>query len=134
MKRGIAAGLMGVALAAACGCASTAGIWVDIDIDKENTLHVEDPAFAANIKVIRAFQENTPEGFLYAQVEVQNTSRTDYRCQYRFEWIRAGGMTQEHSEMSWNPITLHGREPTRLKGMCTVNDAQRFRIFLRRAD
>lgn len=134
MKSKLVAGLIGIALAAAYGCANTAGIWVDIDIDKENTLHVEDPAFAANIKAIRAFQEKTPEGFLHAQVEVQNTNRTDYKCQYRFEWIREGGMSQTHSEMSWHPITLLGRTPTKLDGVCTVKDAEKFRIFIRRAD
>ena len=134
MKNKLVAGLMGVALVAVCGCASTAGVWVDINIDEDNKLHVEDPAFAANINVIKVFHETTPEGFLHAQVEVKNTNRTDYKCQYRFEWIRAGGMTQPHSEMSWRPILLHGCTPTRLEGVCTVKDARKFRIVIRRAD
>ena len=129
MKRGIVASLMGVALAAACGCASTAGVWVD-----KGKLHVEDPAFASNVEVIREIREKTPEGFLHAQVEVKNTNRTDYECQYRFEWIRANGMTQMHAEMPWRPVTLLGRTPRKLEGVCTVKDAEDFRIFIRRAE
>lgn len=112
-----------------CAMPRTSGVWVE-----KGRLNIEDPAFAANIKVINELHEKTPEGFLHAQVEVENTNREDFDCQYRFEWIRIGGMTQKHSEMSWHPITLHGRTPTRLEGMCAVRDADQFRIFIRRAD
>ena len=118
-----------LAMVAGCAMPRTSGVWVE-----KGRLNIEDPAFAANIKVINVSHEKTPEGFLHAQVEVENTNRTDYKCQYRFEWIRIGGMTQKHSEMSWSPITLQGRTPTRLEGACTVRDADQFRFFIRRAD
>ena len=126
----LVAGLMGLALVVVLGCASTAGIWVDKD--NEKILHVEDPAFAANVKVIRLFHEKTQKGFLHAQVEVENTNLADYKCQYRFEWLRENGMTQSHAEMPWRPILLHGRTPTRLEAVCPVKGAEKFRIFIRR--
>ena len=118
-----------LAMFAGCTMPRTSGVWVE-----KGRLNIEDPAFAANIEVVKEISEKTPEGFLHAQVEVKNTNRTDYQCLYRFEWLRENGMTQSHSEMPWRPITLNGRTPTRLEGVCTVKDAEKFRTFIRRAD
>lgn len=122
--------LLPIAVFAGCIAPRTSGVW----IEKGKYLNVEDPAFAANVEVKKELFERTPEGFLHAQVEVMNTNRSDYECQYRFEWLRENDMTQSHSEMLWRPVRLLGRTPTRLESVCTVKDAEDFRLLLRRKD
>ena len=120
--------LVGIVLFEVGGCANTSGVWVEND-----RLYIEDPAFAANIEVVgKAICEKTPQGFLHAQVRVKNTNRTDYECQYQFEWIRANGMTQTHVETPWSPKLLHGREVVELDAVSPVQGSEDFRLKIRR--
>ena len=113
------------------GCAfpNTSGMMVE-----KGRVNIEDPAFASNIEVIQDMRERTPEGFLHAQVMVKNLNRTDYRCQYRFEWIRKNGMIQTHANTFWEPKVLHGRMVDEMNAVCPVKDADDFRLKIRRKD
>jgi len=126
-KNSLVAILAGIALAAAGGCMNTSGVWVE-----KGKLYVEDPAFATNIEVVKDIREKTSEGFLHAQVTVKNTNRTDYECQYRFEWFRANDMIQTHAEMPWRTIVLHGRDQARLTAVSPVQGTEDFRLSIRR--
>ena len=119
--------VVSLALLSGCFMSRTSGVWVEKD-----RINIEDPAFAANIEVVRYVREKTPEGFLHAQVTVKNTNRTDYECQYRFEWIRANGMTQAHVETPWHPKLLHGREVIELDAVSPVQGSEDFRLKIRR--
>ena len=116
-------------LAALCGCVSprTSGVVVE-----KGRIVFEDPAFAANIEVLQDVRERTQEGFLHAQVTLQNTNRTDYECQYRFEWRGANGVMQKHAPTPWRPILLHGREPVELDAVSPLPDTDDFRLVIRR--
>ena len=130
MKKTILKTFAVLSLAALVGCAiseKTSGVWVE-----KGRLNIEDPAFAANIEIVKDIREKTPEGFLHVQVAVQNTNRTDYECLYRFEWIRANGMTQTHAETPWRPKLLHGREKTELEAVSPVLGTEDFRLSIRR--
>ena len=117
------------ACAAFSGCMNerTSGVMVE-----KGRIYIEDPAFASNIEVVRDIREKTPEGFLHAQVTVKNTNRTDYECQYRFEWIRGNGMKHTHAETPWRPILLHGRETTEMEAVSPLQGTEDFRLAIRR--
>lgn len=121
--------LLALSLSVFAGCSfpRTSGVMVE-----KGRLFIEDPAFASNIEVVRDIREKTPEGFLHAQVTVKNTNRTDYECQYRFEWIRGNGMKHTHAETPWCPILLHGRETAEMDAVSPLQDAEDFRLAIRR--
>ena len=119
------------ACAAISGCMwpRTSGVMVE-----KGRFFIEDPAFAANIEVVRDACEKTSEGFLHAQVTLKNTNRDDYRCQYRFEWRGENGMMQTHQPSPWRPLVLHGREVKDLDAVSLLQDTADFRLTLRRED
>lgn len=116
-------------LAAVCGCVSprTSGVVIE-----KGRIALEDPAFAANIEVVQDARDRTQGGFLHAQVTLKNTNRTDYECQYRFEWRGANGVMQKHAPAPWRPILLHGRELVELDAVSPVPDTNDFRLIIRR--
>ena len=117
-----------LAMFAGCAMPRTSGVWVE-----KGRLIIEDPAFAANIEVLnKDIREMTSEGFLHAQVTVKNTNRTDYECQYRFEWFRGNGMKQTHAETPWRTILLHGRENVEMSAVSPVQGTEDFRLAIRR--
>ena len=119
--------LVAISMLAGCSFPNTSGVMVE-----KGRLFIEDPAFATNIEVVRDIREKTPEGFLHAQVVVKNTNRTDYECQYRFEWIRGNGMKQTHAETPWRPILLHGRVTSELSAVSPLQGTEDFRLAIRR--
>lgn len=124
--------LLALSLSVFAGCSlpRTSGVMVE-----KGRLFIEDPAFASNIEVVQEdFREKTPEGFLHAQVTVKNTNRTDYECQYRFEWIEKNNMVMIHVPTPWRPCTLHGRETQNIDAICPRPGAEDFRLKIRRAD
>ena len=129
MKQFAIALLAAYCSAALSGCLSarTSGVMVE-----KGRLFIEDPAFAANIEVVRDMREKTPDGFLHAQVVVKNTNRTDYECQYRFEWVGGNGMKQTHAETPWRPMLLHGRMTTELVAVSPLQGTEDFRLAIRR--
>ena len=112
---------------AGCSFPRTSGVMVE-----KGRLFIDDPAFASNIEVVRDIREKTPEGFLHAQVTVKNTNRTDYECQYRFEWIRGNGMKHTHADTPWRPILLHGRETAEMSAVSPLQGTEDFRLAMRR--
>lgn len=118
-----------VALSGLCGCVSTRTSGVVVE---KGRLFIEDPAFATNIEVVRDMREKTSDGFLHAQAVVKNTNRTDYECQYRFEWIRGNGMKQTHAETPWRPVLLHGRETVEMSAVSPLQGTEDFRLAIRR--
>ncbi len=121
--------LLTLSLSVLSGCSlpRTSGV-----MDGKGELFIEDPAFASTIEVVRYISEKTPEGFLQAQVVVKNTKRTDYECQYRFEWFRGNGMKQTHAETPWRPILLHGRETAEMSAVSPLQGTEDFRLSIRR--
>ena len=119
--------LLMLSVLAGCSFPNTSGVMVE-----KGRISIEDPAFAANIEVVRDIREKTTEGFLHAQVTVKNTNRTDYECQYRFEWIRGNGMKQTHAETPWRPILLHGRETAEMSAVSPLQGTEDFRLAIRR--
>jgi uncharacterized protein YcfL len=112
---------------AGCLVPRTSGVAVE-----KGVLYIEDPAMGVNIEMIRDAREKTPDGFLRAQVFVKNTNRTDYKCQYRFEWLRANGMRQTHAETPWRSIELRGRETAVMEAVSPLQGTEDFRLSIRR--
>ena len=127
----ILVGISALSLSVFTGCSfpRTSGVMVE-----KGRLFIEDPAFASNIEVVQDFREKTPEGFLHAQVTVKNTNRTDYECQYCFEWREESGIVMIHVPTPWRPCTLHGRETKNIDAICPRPGAEDFRLKIRRAD
>lgn len=114
------------------GCVApnrTSGVWIE-----KGRISIEDPAFAANIQILKDIREKTPEGFLHAQVTLQNSNRDDFDCQYRFEWRAENGMIQKHQPSPWQPFTLHGREVKELDAVSLLQESADFRLSIRRTD
>lgn len=101
---------------------------------EKGRLHIEDPAFAMNLDLVRNARTKTAEGFLHAQAALKNTNRDDYRCQYQFTWFDEAGMALKHARTPWRPLTLHGRETKELDAVAPVAGAEDFRLQIRRAD
>ena len=112
---------------AGCVVSRTSGVAVE-----KGVLYIEDPAMGVNIEMIRDAREKTPDGFLRAQVFVKNTNRTDYKCQYRFEWLRANGMRHTHAETPWRSIELRGRETAVMEAVSPLQGTEDFRLSIRR--
>ncbi|MBR2355050.1 MAG: YcfL family protein [Kiritimatiellae bacterium] len=118
-----------LAMFVGCVMPRTSGVWVE-----KGRLNIEDPAFAANIELVRDVRERTAEGFLHAQVTLQNTNREDFDCQYCFEWRAENGMIQKHQPSPWRPLVLHGREVTELDAVSILQDSADFRLKIRRCN
>ena len=121
-----------LALAALVGCVApdrTSGVWIE-----KGRISIEDPAFAANIAILKDIREKTPKGFLHAQVMLQNMNRDDFDCQYRFEWRAENGMIQKHQPSPWQPLLLHGREVKELDAVSLLQESADFRLSIRRTD
>jgi len=131
MKQCVIAFLFALCSVVLSGCHShrTSGIMVE-----KGRLHVEDPAFAANIEIVQDSRERTPEGFLHVQAIVKNANREDFYCQYRFEWRGKNGMIQTQAPASWRPKVLHGRETVELEGVSPIQGTEDFRLVVRRLD
>ena len=122
--------LLGMALLAFTSCITkTSGVTVE-----QGRLAIEDPAFASNIHLIQDAREKTNEGFLHAQVSLKNLNRTDYQCQYCFEWRDKNGLIMKHIPASWRPLVLHGLETKEIDAVATILGAEDFRLKLRRID
>lgn len=123
--------IFAMALAALAGCMTprTSGVWIE-----KGRLHMEDPAFASNIEILQDSRELTPEGFLHAQVTVQNRIRKDFSCLYKFEWKDKNGMVLVHQQTPWTQLTLHGNEIYTIDGVSILEKAEDFRLKLRRND
>lgn len=117
----------GVLMTSGCFTQKTSGVMV-----QNGKIIVEDSVFAKNIKIIKDVKEKTSNGFLHVQVSVQNTNRTDFECQYRFEWIRTNGMVQKHAPMLWRPIVFHGREVVELDAVSPIKNTEDFRLLIRK--
>lgn len=52
---------------------------------------VRDSGTARSVRVLKVFQDVTPEGLLRIGVEVQNQNTGAYRFNYRFDWFDAAG-------------------------------------------
>ena len=131
MKQRAIAFLYAACMTAMLGCVGqrTSGVMLE-----KGRLYIEDPAFAANVELIRDARESTPEGFLHAQATIKNANRDDFRCQYRFEWRGKNGMMQAQVPTPWRPIVLHGREIVDLDAVSPVQGTEDFRLVVRRLD
>lgn len=131
MKQCIIVFLIALCAVALSGCISarTSGVMVE-----KGRLFIEDPAFAANIELVRDARERTAEGFLHVQATVKNTNREDFHCQYRFEWRGNNGMMQTQALVPWRPIVLHGRETVELEAVSPLQGTEDFRLVVRRLD
>ena len=118
-----------LAMLAGCVMPRTSGVWVE-----KGRLNIEDPAFAANIELVRDARERTAEGFLHAQVTLQNSNREDFDCQYCFEWLSENGMIQKHQPSPWRPMVLHGREVKELDEVSILQGSADFRLKIRRCN
>ena len=118
-----------LAMFAGCVMPRTSGVWVE-----KGRLNIEDPAFAANVEVVRDVMERNSRGFLHAQVVLKNMNRSDYRCQYRMEWRDRNGMIQKHQASPWTNLEMRGREVVEIDEVSTLNDSMDFRLKIRRAD
>lgn len=118
-----------LAMFAGCVMPRTSGVWVE-----KGRLNIEDPAFAANVEVVRDVMKRNSRGFLHAQVVLKNTNRSDYRCQYRMEWRDRNGMIQKHQASPWTNLEMRGREEVEIDEVSTLNDSMDFRLKIRRAD
>jgi len=121
--------LASLAMFAGCVMPRTSGVWVE-----KGRLNIEDPAFAANIELVRDVRERTVEGFLHAQVTLQNVNREDFDCQYCFEWRAENGMIQKHQSSPWRPLVLHGREVKELDAVSILHGSADFRLKIRRSN
>lgn len=126
-KHMILSAALAVLSLAGCSFARTSGVMVE-----KGRIYIEDPAFAANIEVVQDMREVMPDGFLHAQVTLKNANRTDYECQYRFEWRDKSGMMQKHAPAPWRPLFLHGRTTETVDAVCPLANADDFRLFIRR--
>ncbi|MBR6470859.1 MAG: YcfL family protein [Victivallales bacterium] len=119
----------GLLLLAGCLAPKTSGVWVE-----KGRIILSDPAFAANLEVVRDAREKTAEGFLHAQVTLQNLNQEDFQCQYCFEWRDENGLMQTHAPTPWRPLVFHGGEVKEVDGVSPLQGASDFRLKLRRMD
>jgi len=122
--------LLGMMLFTITGCiTNTSGVTLE-----KGRVIIEDPAFASNIQMILDVREKTNEGFLHAQVSLKNLNRTDYQCQYCFEWRDRNGLIMQHVPTSWRPLVMHGRETVEIDSVSPIQGTEDFRLKLRRMD
>ena len=130
MKTSLMVALLSLTALVGCVAANrTSGVWIE-----KGRISIEDPAFAANIEILKDIREKTPEGHLHAQVTLQNSNRDDFDCQYRFEWRAENGMIQKHQPSPWQPLMLHGREVVDLDAVSLLQESADFRLSIRRTD
>ena len=111
------------------GCMSPVTSGVSLE---NRILQFENGVFASRIKVVDATPPAKIDGgFLKVQVTVENASKRDLDCQYRFVWKDDKGMVLTSAETLWLPLGLHGREQRVIEAICPVPGAEDYRLVLR---
>ena len=120
--------VLAIAAIAAGGCLSAATSGTRID---DGTIISNNPAFASHFKAHRDASIETPEGFLRAQVRLENLERANRQLQYRFQWFDENGMALTPAKPLWKILTIHGRDIVDLEAVCPIKGASDFRLDLR---
>lgn len=72
----------------------------------------------------------TPGEFLKVQIELQNTTRSLKRFNYRFEWFDAQGMQVNTPTTTYIPRQIEGKESLFISAIAPTPTAKDFRLKL----
>ncbi len=123
-------------LSAGCQAPATAGMSARINAVGGNDqlasrVRYDDTRMAGSLQVLGAVTRQNPDGFILAQVEVQNLSKRNYSIQYLFSWFDQNGMEIYPGRRPWQQKVLHGGEIANLQGASPYPEAVEFKIHFR---
>lgn len=120
--------MVSFALAAlAAGCITdTSGLRVE-----RSKLMIDNGNFASHVRMLEQKRRDTPEGFVFVQVTVQNDDSNDGEFLYRFQWLDGDGIALPETAPSWHRAAFHGKDKVFLNGVSERRDAKDFRLVMR---
>ncbi|NMA43815.1 MAG: YcfL family protein [Oligosphaeraceae bacterium] len=120
-------------LLAACQSPTTAGLGTRVDLSTgESQVRYDDNRLASSLQVLDAVTRHNPDGFIIAQIMVQNLEKRSLPLQYQFLWFDAGGMEISPGKRTWQQKTLHGAEVANLQAVSPYPEAAAFLVYFRR--
>jgi len=118
-----------------CQSPTTAGMSTRIDAvgnaQVAARVRYDDTSMAGKLQVLGAITRQNPDGFILAQVEVQNLTKRDYPIQYLFSWFDQNGMEIYPGKRPWQQKVLFGGEIANLQGVSPYPEAVEFKIHFR---
>lgn len=119
-----------------CQAPNTSGMSTRIQAAGDNAqvaakVRYDDTRMAGQLQVLGAVTRQNPDGFILAQVEVQNLKKKDYPFQYLFSWFDRNGMEIYPGKRPWQQKVLHGGEIANLQGVSPYPEAVEFKIHFR---
>ena len=123
-------------ISAACQTSKTAGMSARINAVGGNDqiaarVRYDDTRMAGSLQVLGAITRQNPDGFILAQVEVQNLTKRNYPIQYLFAWFDQNGMEIYPGKRPWQQKVLFGGEIANLQGVSPYPEAVEFKIHFR---
>lgn len=120
-----------------CQAPNTAGMSTRINAVGGNdqfaaSVRYDDTRMASILQVLGAATRQNPDGFIVAQVEVQNMSKKNYPMQYLFSWFDQNGMEIYPGKRPWQQKILFGGEIANLQGVSPYPEAVEFKINFRK--
>jgi uncharacterized protein YcfL len=128
--------VLSLLLLAGCQAPTTAGMSTRINAVGGNDefaarVRYDDTRMASSLQVLGAATRQNPDGFIIAQVEVQNLSKRNYPVQYLFSWFDQNGMEIYPGKRPWQQKVLFGGEIANLQGVSPYPEAVEFKINFR---
>lgn len=112
------------------GCApTTAGISID---SSNQHVVLSDSDLSQQLQFGDA-KANKHQGRLMSSVMVHNLTDSTLPLAYRFYWYDEQGLELNTDQSPWQHIILYGGERRALQGVAINQNAENYRIFIRRA-
>ena len=91
---------------------------------------ITDPGLAKKVSIVGVNSAMTPGGFLQAQVELLNTTRSPARFNYHFEWFDANGMQLNTVASAVIADQIQGGEDKFISAVAPTSVCKDFRVKL----
>jgi uncharacterized protein YcfL len=130
-----------LALVAASGCSTTAGVeavgkttWNDEGArELSKKIIYNSSSLAGDLQVID-MQSVQAGNLMRAQATLKSKDRDTLSFQYKFEWYDAGGIEINSGAGAWKPLLLTGRETKTIQSVAPDPRAKEFKLKVRTTD
>ena len=130
--------VLAVAIVAAAGCSSTAGIEAvsrvvtgpNGETEYSTWIAVSNDELAQDVAVVRVDRRDIG-GLIKSSVNLCSKTAETLALQYRWVWYDSYGMEVSSSSQPWQPLMVYGGQSTSVQGVAPNPSAKEFKLHLR---
>lgn len=98
--------------------------------DFNKHLKIDNPELA-NKLVISDIKSRKSNDLLEVNLSLKSGYEKSQKLQYHFNWFDAQGFVIESRKTAWKPLSLHGHQPTTVRGLAPSTSVESFNIYVR---